>query len=1150
MQLIHGLLESVLAANGLSSPDGRALYAYDVSDEHLKTLRELLQRSGHRARRFDRFESAAFCLHAAYSFCMDHIGGAWAWATVTESIGLEPTHAVIAELTVEGLGWWHLPVLPVNDRRQFLVTLACQGGLPRSLLARDGVHLRVYYARLLADREQYTATPIEALVARHEHLLPTTLRNDIVRELSAKLIDRIASLRKLVSESENPLTVLDERYAGWRDTIPLRLADSLAFDLLRGLLTYREVRSSHAAIRVTGYLRETLSGWVFAREADIPTEMSGTDLAHQLDLSEEDLPPGFALHLRSSNGMRHRIAVATKLADGSYRIEATRQQLRWDNTPLLDTLRLVAISNGKEFLGCVPAGGERIDGLPWVCATDCDAEGRYPLIGVASVQTNRTSVIVAVPESIAVTPSNSIVEIGTAGLSTHRAESAGPVSSPTVEPYKIYLVEGQMTVGTDNGKSYSIETNADADVVKSCVLVGACLPLGFGGSDVWCGIPSVEIREGGIHSIATVHDIEWRPLPGPSPWQTMTKCCVGDVELRISRRGKIVGRLRATVLPSRTSVTLRPGPKPGGGTIVIDSADVREVTAGIALGVTAETRPLEGRIEVDLIAEDHVPSTIPLWLELGQGRRATLEVPFPAVAAMFIDAEGVVLPANAEVAVDSLFGMRVQVVTPSASGACHLTGCLHGNVDDKIHLEGLHACRRDLAALTPDGLGRHVLLLDDIHDAVRQLLATSTDLDAVVVLRVEFLGGTPTSAARRELHIKRYDAWFERTRHGEEPVSVTVPERIRERIGGNAIEKLRVEAFPILAPDAAHVELERIGDRWAFDRLGQAEGPWFVLGTQGLHVRFRPLLLTFPSDEAEEAPDSLRARMRIEGKPERRLAIDESIVALAADAGHPDWPLLWHQLRQLETLPPTTYDSVDRLVRNANAVALAILSASNSLFHLLFTKLEELPHMWPLVPLRSWLRAVEVIRRKYEAKSKDLESIPGGWNGVFTQTIRDRLTHLTERSRWFQNVWDLVAEFVPDVAPPEARPISHVKTGHSLLELIQNERDDMRRRHANDKYPSAKLSEVLLRVPSPYRERLAHHPEPGCGYEADVLNAPLVASAASVFAFDVPRPALFDIARMRDFDRYGFDYLYEILQAEIAGERLRFKGERFDDINA
>jgi len=51
-----------------------------------------------------------------------------------------------------------LPVLPVNDRRQFSsLPLACTV-LPRSLLAREGAHLRLYYAQLLTDRELFRAT--------------------------------------------------------------------------------------------------------------------------------------------------------------------------------------------------------------------------------------------------------------------------------------------------------------------------------------------------------------------------------------------------------------------------------------------------------------------------------------------------------------------------------------------------------------------------------------------------------------------------------------------------------------------------------------------------------------------------------------------------------------------------------------------------------------------------------------------------------------------------------------------------------------------------------------------------------------------------------------------------------------------------------
>jgi hypothetical protein len=108
----------------------------------------------------------------------------------------------------------------------------------------------------------------------------------------------------------------------------------------------------------------------------------------------------------------------------------------------------------------------------------------------------------------------------------------------------------------------------------------------------------------------------------------------------------------------------------------------------------------------------------------------------------------------------------------------------------------------------------------------------------------------------------------------------------------------------------------------------------------------------------------------------------------------------------------------------------------------------------------------------------------------------------------------------------------------------------MRRRHADDTYPNAALEAELERVPEPYWRRLVHRPEPGCAFERDVFDAPLIAAAASVFGFELRRPAIFDIGRMRSFDRYGFEEAYEFLVAEILGEEIRTNRGQFDERDA
>ena len=130
MRSTNEILRAVIGPHGLREPDGRALYAYDAQPADLQDLEVALRERCNRTTQFDRLDGAAFCLHAAYAFCESHIDGAWAWSTVTGPIRFDAPHATLASLTERGLGWWRRRVLPVGDRRQFLATLACEGGAP------------------------------------------------------------------------------------------------------------------------------------------------------------------------------------------------------------------------------------------------------------------------------------------------------------------------------------------------------------------------------------------------------------------------------------------------------------------------------------------------------------------------------------------------------------------------------------------------------------------------------------------------------------------------------------------------------------------------------------------------------------------------------------------------------------------------------------------------------------------------------------------------------------------------------------------------------------------------------------------------------------------------------------------------------------
>jgi len=126
-------------------PDGRPLYAYKWRDEEYERLKAVVreQMPGVLRGRDDHRFAAMFCVYAAETFRRRHTGGPWAWETVFVEIGhATPNYQAIYAWVEQGLQHFKRTLLKSrNGDREFLVTLACEGGLPLLLLHKENAHL-------------------------------------------------------------------------------------------------------------------------------------------------------------------------------------------------------------------------------------------------------------------------------------------------------------------------------------------------------------------------------------------------------------------------------------------------------------------------------------------------------------------------------------------------------------------------------------------------------------------------------------------------------------------------------------------------------------------------------------------------------------------------------------------------------------------------------------------------------------------------------------------------------------------------------------------------------------------------------------------------------------------------------------------------
>jgi hypothetical protein len=264
-------------------PDGRPLYAYKWNDGHYQRLKIAVreQMPSVLRGREDRSFAAMFCVYAAETFRRRHEGGPWAWETVFAEIGyVTPDYQSIYAWVEKGLRHFKRPLLKSRlGYREFLVTLACEGGLPLRLLHKENAHLSRYFRELLTvyHREHCLpgcdATDIARQVAAR--FLPASLRHDVVFKLSGDLIQSIVQLQKQVADTTDPITSLDRMQPHWRDDLPLPVEDATVEALLRNLVGQARNLALTERQRWRCALVRQGENWSIEQRLELPSTVTG-----------------------------------------------------------------------------------------------------------------------------------------------------------------------------------------------------------------------------------------------------------------------------------------------------------------------------------------------------------------------------------------------------------------------------------------------------------------------------------------------------------------------------------------------------------------------------------------------------------------------------------------------------------------------------------------------------------------------------------------------------------------------------------------------------------------------------------------------------------------------------------------------------------
>jgi len=985
--------------------------------------------------------------------------------------------------------------------RQYLGTLICEGGLPLRVVQSEGARLRRYFGDLLCEHETYpTLDPME-LAARLGPRLPARMQYFVVYDLAAKLIRLVAEMRRQGATAEDA--------ALW--PVPLRLDAEVAREFLEGLRTApraRESRERGIAVRTVLHLGPEL---LLQREVALPPKISLIWLQEKFAAAHGPLPTRLDLCLQIADGSRVGVGIASLQGEG-YLIRQLARRLTRPEVVAGQTVCIASFA-GRDLGSFVPVGATALTSTPWIFSDD-GTEGT--LLSGESFRTRAGSVLLAVPASGEFAVDGTVEELG--AIMGHGR--------------RVLRLRGEF-LWSDGDDEILVATGQTEDCDGEFELRGPRAPALVREADLWLGLPELWHMpvEGGAARRVSRTDLAWRSAMVGSSWRKAEGIAAGVGQLAFRRDD---GGFRALVrlLPADFRVTLRCGAN-GTGIVELRSAEMR--TAGVLpmVGLTVETRSVDGGFDVHLCADPgNVPACIVVQLRFPDGTDLPVTLPFPSQLAAFVGRDGRALERGARVSVDELAQIRAVVVSPEP---------VKWSVDVLAGRRTVHmAYLRYVAANVQE------LHLEPLRHPLGTELASTADLDDDVELRLVQEGGAP--GREPKLRVRRYDLALQPRTSGNDHRVEVVPGDA-ERLSPETLASLRAESVSLEAPELPPVVLQRLeAGVWSTDNANLMPGPWLILVKQGDYLKGRPFRITIPGHRSTQHRSALERAIAISKQEERRFQVTQILQTMAKDPASTERDVVQSQLSMLGCCPAATFDVV-RAVASNPCVAVQCFLEAGPRQAALWNGLEELPFNWACVPMRLWL---DVVRQRVEYIRSILPSA-----SLVTMTLEHSAPGLfgpIKLARFLNCVHDAAYLTVKGIPEPReslvfAMSQSRDEVPPPFLLAFDEEQRALLQRHADDILwpPASPFEDAAVEGCRARLGTLASRLQigPGVGYRQHVLMAPLV---LALHAVDDCAPVnLLSLRQIRAFDLEWFEFAHAFALSVLLGHRFARKDSPFDD---
>ena len=929
-QNLTAWLSSLLKQKSVPNPDGRPLFAYDLSqDDYIELghqlagavasaggIAELAEISLGRPPIFS--PPAAFVLYASEWWKREYAGGAWSWSPIVKALGSLPdsfSPQLRSRFVSRGLAFWGLTT---QDRgKTYIGPIVTNSGIPMRLLATGSGAVATLLGQVLkqASRFGWGLAQVQVAVAERQFQLPAAYRQQpLVAELLAKFVEAALHLRDeyQLQSVADPVARLDQVFPDWRRRFPVSLESEAAQSLLTGMV--REASSQGAGTPHSLFLAErrlvrdsVTNHFTIESHVTYPGRIAADDLASMFGLSDvEDVPRFFTLDLEAETRQpctEGRMVLGT---EKSVAILTTRKLVirsRAARSELQLVLRSQAGDKGER---CTLEGGSALpDDDPWVFV---EGEAGNPVLAaVGGARLPHESAWVALPPGGSVeadTEAEAVGELLCPGSSTRLLFCLRTDARLVLPGITFRLRLGQVA---PPGQIYQWKAQRLAEAKGRSVFRDRQLPRLFRTTDE------------GLQSLPQSLQ-QWR-RPGTQELLSPREAR-GPVEVAILDDGEVVARQRIFVLPPEARIEYVSGDVVGAGQVRFVNWGPIDLASESAPGVSASVSNEGGSVvRIELSSVDVPPAEFRVRIRWSETvSELALLLPYPLTGGRFLRANGTVMQANESLTLRELIGMRLQIFDTNP------THPKRYEVQLTLGQGSRKVFSRYPVSLAP-GVGRAEVRLLDYQKQIESLLGLFDDLDAKVRIGL-VVGGQCTC----EIIVGRYTTTLE----AEQDI-VRVPETTLGLIPIDSLERTRVLASPLIQPGVAPLELIPVRSEgahtgaWAAQNMAPELAPWLVYPAEDSAVLFRPMVWVVASSEdaddvasetaeATALPAGLPDAMSVAQAVTRWRQVHSVLLAMSENHQHDSWPLLDSLWEAFHHLPLTALDVWRVLAKQPKAV--------------------------------------------------------------------------------------------------------------------------------------------------------------------------------------------------------------------------------------